>query len=104
MGKVTSTRSPPAGCGRAVMLALWASAMAWTMDSPRPRPSPRLVRFAASRWKGWKSRSSTAAGDRGPGIEYRQDGAGVPHPGADIDPAAGHVVAQRVVHQVRGQL
>lgn len=65
-GKVTSICSPPFGWGRAVTVAPWASAMAWTMDRPRPRPSPQLVRCGPSRWNGWKSRSMAVAGTAGP--------------------------------------
>jgi hypothetical protein len=38
-GKVTLTLRPPPGSGRAMMAALCAVAMAWTMDSPSPCPS-----------------------------------------------------------------
>lgn len=48
------------------MLASWESAMALTMNRPRRRPSPRLVRSVPSRWKGWKSRSIAFGGTAGP--------------------------------------
>src|ERR1022692_3390637 len=65
-GKVTSTSRPPSGCGQATMLARCASAMACTMDRPRPRPSPRFVRSVPSRWNGWKSRPIAVAETVGP--------------------------------------
>ena len=48
------------------MLAPCVSAMACTIDSPRPKPSPWLTRSAASRWNGWKRRSTAAGGTVGP--------------------------------------
>src|SRR5215468_5603312 len=65
-GKLTSACRPPPGCGRMVRAAPCAWAMAWTMDSPRPRPSLWLVRSVPSRWKGRSSRSTAAAGTTGP--------------------------------------
>ena len=41
--------------------------------------------------------------DHGPGVDHRQDGAGVPGAGDDLDVAAGHVVRQRVVGEVGDQ-
>jgi hypothetical protein len=49
-----------------VRVALWALAMAATMDRPRPRPSPPAGRVADRRWKGWSSGLAWPAGMRCP--------------------------------------
>ena len=52
-GKATVTASPPPSWARSVSVAPWASAMARTIDSPRPwRPSPALLRPGCRRWNG----------------------------------------------------
>jgi hypothetical protein len=49
---------PPPTRGRAVIVV----AMARTMDRPRPWPPSRRAGPGPSRWKGWTSRSTSAAG------------------------------------------
>ena len=55
-GKSMSMSRPPRWRGLMVRVAWWALAMAATMDSPRPRPSPSAGRVVGSRWNGWSSR------------------------------------------------
>ena len=75
--------------------------MAWTIESPRPCPSPWLVRAAPSRWKGCWRRSSSLGSDHRAVVGHRQDGLSRLGRGRDVDATAGHVVRDRVVEEVR---
>lgn len=57
---------PPSGLGRASRCAWCASAMATTMDSPRPAPCAGPVRGGCRRRNGSKSSGTRSAGTRGP--------------------------------------
>ncbi len=94
---------PPAGRARAMSVAWWARAMAATMARPRPCPLAWLVRPLASRWNGWNSRSTWPGGMTGPVFRDRDGGPPGRLGGADLHLAAGHVVPDRVVHQVADQ-
>jgi hypothetical protein len=65
-GNVTSTDRPPPGSACAAIAAPWTVAMARTMDRPRPRPPLLGVPRGCSRWKGWKSRPTSAGGMASP--------------------------------------
>jgi hypothetical protein len=67
-GKCTWMSSPPSGRARVLMVAWWASAMAWTMERPRPWPSGWLVRAGSSRWSGSNSRATCDGGIFGPSL------------------------------------
>src|SRR5229473_2188181 len=65
-GKLTWMWRPPSGRAWVVMVALWAVAIAATMDRPRPCPLSLVVRVVVSRWKGSKRRPICAGGMTGP--------------------------------------
>jgi hypothetical protein len=66
VGKLTSSLRPPPAWACAVMVASWASAMAWTIARPSPTPSVQARGCEASRSKGWNRRVSSPAGMRRP--------------------------------------
>ena len=54
-GRPMLTRSPPSGRADRSRVPPWASAIAATIDSPRPAPWPDPVRSAPRRRNGWAS-------------------------------------------------
>src|SRR5262249_47086780 len=99
-GKLTVMSRPPPGWARAVRVASWAVAMAWTMDRPRPRPSAFCAESVPSRWKGSKSRWIWPGATTGPGLGGGWEGGACPAAGGPLVVAAGGVVARGVAARV----
>ena len=100
--KPTSICRPPSGLARVMTVAPWASAIAWTIESPRPWPSPWLVRSVPRRWKAGGGARAQLGDDRSV-VGDRQDGTCRVRHGRDLDSPSDRVVADRVVDQVRDQ-
>ena len=82
------------------MVASCASAIAWTMERPRPRPLAPLVRVVSSRWNGWKSRSSSLGGIFGPVFATVRTALTVAGLCREADAAAVDVVVDGVAEEV----
>ncbi len=94
---------PPCGPGRAVRLAPWAVAMAFTIVRPSPWPSAGPTRWSPRRWKGWNRRSTSTNGTTAPVLLTVRRAPSSVVLVEICDGAAGDVVADRVVEQVRDQ-
>ncbi len=85
------------------MTASWASAIALTIERPRPSPFASAVRAVSSRWNGSKIRSSSPAGNHSTVIGDGEKSSAVPALGCQLDATARGVVADRVRDEVRDE-
>ena len=103
-GKTASISRPPPARARTASAARGRAAMAWAMESPSPGPAARLTAPAtsASRWNGRRAARSRPAGR--PARCWRPRGSHRRRRARrDLDAAAGDVVADGVVDEVRDQ-
>src|SRR5580704_5396571 len=70
-GKLTRIDRPPPAGSSVVIVASWASAIPFTIESPRPSPWAAVIREPSRRWKGSNSRSRSSAGIVGPVLVTR---------------------------------
>ena len=82
------------------MVASWASAIALTIERPRPSPFASAVRAAVESLERLEDPLELAGGDRRAGVGDGEDGSSVARLGCELDVTAGDVVADRVRDEV----